>query len=180
VSPAYEKAPVRLRESTPADLRSIEALYPLAFPDEGLVQLVRRLLQDPAITLSLVAVDETGIAGNIIFTRCRLDGEGLRAALLAPLAVTPQHQKQGVGTALVRAGLERLREEGVHAVFVLGDPAYYRRFGFSPERSVSAPYPIPPEWADAWQSQRLGKGTGSLGGILQVPDTWLDPALWSP
>lgn len=177
---APDKAPVTIRESVPADARAIESLYPLAFPDENLLPLVRKLLLDPMGTLSLVAVVGSEIAGNVIFTPCSLDDGKTRAALLAPLAVAPDHQRQGTGSALVRAGLERLREDGIQAVYVLGDPAYYGRLGFSPERSVSAPYPIRPEWADAWQSQRLDEAAGPLSGALQVGDAWLDPALWLP
>lgn len=171
---------IRIRQSTPADWRSIEAIYPLAFPDEDLVQLVHRLLRDAAHTISLVAVTETGIAGNIIFTRCTLDAGGVQAALLAPLAVLPDHQGQGLGSALIRTGLERLREEGAEVVYVLGDPAYYGRFGFTPDRSVGTPCPVSPEWADAWQSLCLADKVVSLTGTLRVPETWLDPALWSP
>lgn len=173
-------APVRIRESIPDDSTAIASLYPLAFPDEVLLPLVRNLLEDAVDALSLVAVIDSRIAGNIIFTRCCLDGGTLRAALLAPLAVAPDQQAQGIGSALVRAGLERLREEGIEAVYVLGDPAYYGRFGFSPEDSVRTPCPIPPEWADAWQSQRLRDAPEPSSGTLQVPDVWLDPALWSP
>jgi putative acetyltransferase len=180
VSAASEEAPVRIRGSVPADSRSIEALYPLAFPDEDLLQLVRILLLKPAITISLVAVEDSRISGNIIFTRCALNGGRDRAALLAPLAVAPDRQKQGIGSALVHAGLERLKGLGIQAVYVLGDPAYYGRFGFSPERSVKTPYPIPAKWADAWQSQRFGVAAEPLSGTLHLPDFWLDPALWAP
>ena len=179
MSEAHDRTRIRLKESAPADSRSIQAIYPRAFPDEDLVQLVHRLLQDRTKTISLVAVTETGISGNIIFTRCTLDGGG-RAVLLAPLAVVPEHQKQGLGSALVRAGLERLQNEEIEAVYVLGDPAYYGRFGFRPERSVRTPLPIPPEWADAWQSLYLSDAPVPSSGTLQVPETWLDPALWAP
>jgi putative acetyltransferase len=102
-----------------------------------------------------------------------------QAALLAPLAVDPIHQKQGVGSALIQAGLRRLREEAFSMVCVLGDPAYYGRFGFKTESSIGTPYPIPPEWSDAWQSQRLVDAAGNVGGKLSLPRYWLDPALWS-
>ena len=177
---AADKAPLRIRENVPADARAIESLYPLAFPDEDLLPLVRKLLRDSMNTLSLVAVSGSEIAGNVIFTHCTLDDGKVRAALLAPLAVLPDHQRQGTGSALVRAGLERLREDGIQAVYVLGDPAYYRRLGFSPERAVSTPCPMPPEWSDAWQSQRLVEAAAPLSGPLQVADAWLDPVLWLP
>ena len=84
-----------------------------------------------------------------------------------------------MGSALVREGLRRLQSEGIGMVYVLGDPAYYARFGFLPERSVETPYPLPSEWADAWQSLRLMDAIGPAGGKLSLPRLWLDPALWS-
>jgi putative acetyltransferase len=169
-----------IRESEPSDFPAIEALYPRAFPGEDLLALVKELLEDRANTISLVATSDSTVVGNIIFTRGSVDGENAELALLAPLAVAPECQRQGIGSALVGSSLRRLRAEGIAAVYVLGDPAYYGRLGFRPERSVSPPYPLPTEWADAWQSQALGKGAAPSGGTLRLPDCWLDPALWSP
>ena len=168
-----------IRCSARSDAQAIEDLYPRAFPDEDLLPLVRDLLEVPDTTVSLVAIIDSSLAGSIFFTRCGVGGTEQKAALLAPLAVAPEWQRQGVGTALVRAGLQRLREEGVSVVYVLGDPAYYGRLGFSAERSVRTPYPLPTDWADAWQSQRLGDDGAPEGGPLSLPDYWLDPALWS-
>ena len=170
---------LELRESVRSDERSIKALYPRAFPDEDLLPLVGDLLEHRDSTISLVASIDSGIVGNIIFTTCAADGGQQEAALLAPLAVAPEWQRQGIGSALVRAGLRRLREEGIGVVYVLGDPAYYGRLGFSAERSVRTPYPLPPEWADAWQSQCLGDAVALDGETLSLPAFWLDPRLWS-
>ena len=63
---------------------------------------------------------------------------------------------------------------------VLGDPAYYGRFGFVPEESVTPPYPLPEEWADAWQSLRREPATILEDGALSLPAAWMDPALWGP
>jgi len=171
--------PFAIRASGTRDRATIEALYPAAFPDEDLLPLVRDLLRDPAIAISLVAEDSSGVIGNIIFTRSSVTGNEGGAALLAPLAVAPTCQGQGIGTALVREGLRRLETEGIGLVFVLGDPAYYGRFGFRHEAFVSAPYPLPAEWADAWQSRCLGDAVARASGKLLLPDVWLDPALWS-
>ena len=168
-----------IRHSVPSDRDAIEALYPRAFPDEDLVPLVRDLLEEGNGTVSLVAFIDSSLVGNIIFTKCAADAGRPKSALLAPLAVAPEWQRQGIGSSLVRTGLRQLREEGISAVYVLGDPAYYGRLGFSPERSVRTPYPLPPEWADAWQSQTLGDVVGPAGGELSLPEVWLDPALWS-
>ncbi|MEM8699183.1 MAG: N-acetyltransferase, partial [Pseudomonadota bacterium] len=75
-------------------------------------------------------------------------------------------------------GVERLREIGTRQIFVLGDPAYYRRFGFRPEKAVTPPCPIPEDWAPAWQSLTLSDPIAQ--GKLHVPAPWLTPAYWAP
>ncbi len=173
------EAELEIRESADQDRAGIEALYPRAFPDEDLLPLVRDLVREPALTLSIVAVADSVVVGNVIFTKCVVDGWGGQGALLAPLAVAPKHQKQGIGSALVRDGLRRLEEAGIGLVFVLGDPAYYGRLGFRAETSVETPYPLPADWADAWQSLRLGDASAPDSGKLSLPGFWMDPALWS-
>ena len=169
---------MQVRESTAADIPGIVALYPRAFPEEDLVPVVRALLEDPPNRMSLVATIDEAIAGNVIFTSCGVEDSDAKVALLAPLAVAPDFQKQGIGSALVRDGLRRLKEAGFDLVCVLGDPAYYGRFGFVPERHVETPYPIPPEWADAWQSLQLDPAV-RLQGRLAVPSQWQHKELWS-
>ena len=115
-----------------------------------------------------------------MFTLCGLAGSSFRAALLGPLAVAPAWQRQGIGSAIVRAGLQRLKDADVDLVCVLGDPAYYGRFGFVPETLVEPPFSLPAEWGGAWQSHYLGDTTVSGSGKLTVPPQWLQPAVWSP
>jgi putative acetyltransferase len=170
------------RESRPADRAALDRLYAAAFPEEELRPLVRALLQDTPGVLSLVAADaDTGrLVGHVALTPCRLaPGDG-RVALLGPLAVTPDRQRRGVGRALVAAGLARLRADGAVRVFVLGDPDYYRHFGFAPERAVAPPYPLPAAWRDAWQALALAQSPAPLQGTLSVPAAWADPAYWAP
>lgn len=171
---------LQIRESHPADAADIEALYPEAFPEEELLPLVRDLLADTDAVTSLVATIDRQIAGHVVFAACGVSGSGVRAALLGPLGVTPSRQKQGIGSAMVRIGLRRMQGTGVGLVCVLGDPKYYSRFGFLPEADVEPPYPLPAEWAGAWQSRRLGNDQTSCAGKLLVPDQWLSPALWLP
>lgn len=170
---------VAIRPGTPEDSGGIEAIYPLAFPDEELLPLVRDLLAAPDVITSLVAEIDGDVVGHVIFSRCGIDGTTSGASLLGPLAVTPSRHGRGVGSTLVRAGLKLLENANVQSVFVLGDPAYYGRFGFEAERGVEAPYPMPSEWASAWQSIRLFDSVAPLEGKLTVPEQWRDPALWS-
>jgi putative acetyltransferase len=169
---------VQVRDSTGEDIPAVVALYPRAFPEEDLVPLVTALLEDTSIRMSLVATMDGQIIGNVIFTTCGVEGDSVSVALLAPLAVAPDCQRQGVGSALVKEGLNRLTEAGCDLVCVLGDPAYYGRLGFTPESSIEAPYALPPEWTDAWQSQRLGD-VASCAGKLLVPAQWQHAGLWT-
>ena len=171
---------IEVRESMQVDLVAIESLYPEAFPDEDLLPLVRDLLQEAPVALSLVGTIDSRLVGHMIFTRCSVAGSSDRSALLGPLAVEPAWQRRGVGSAIVRNGLRRLQYEDVSQVFVLGDPAYYGRLGFLPESRVAPPYTLPTEWEGAWQSQGLRGTTTSYPGKLSLPQPWLKSSLWSP
>lgn len=175
-----ERDRIEIRESAAGDLPALDALYPAAFADEDLRPLIHQLLglKDPG--LSLVAWVGEALAGHVFFTHCGLSGGDTKVSLLAPLAVLPGCQRKGVGSALVRAGIERLRDVGVDRIFVLGEPAYYGRFGFAPEPDITPPYPLPDEWRDAWQSVAPGEATRSFRGALIVPPPWREPALWAP
>ena len=169
---------MQIRESTSDDIAGILAMYPRAFPDEDLVPVVSELLSDAPIRISLVATIDDRIVGNVIFTTCGVEGSDVEVAMLAPLAVAPDCQRQGIGSALVHDGLRRLREAGFGRVCVLGDPAYYGRLGFTTETKIDSPYPLPAEWATAWQSQALGHAEAGAGRLL-VPPAWQHPELWS-
>ncbi len=171
---------VQIRESLPSDAASIEALYPDAFPDEDLLPVVKALLSDDSICLSLVAIADRALVGHVIFTTCSIDGRSEKVWLLAPLGVASVWQRRGVGSALVRQGLLRLESSGAAQVYVLGDPAYYGRFGFRTEAGVAPPYPLPVEWRGAWQSVSLNNDRPPAEGTLSVPPQWRQPALWGP
>jgi len=169
-----------IRETTSGDIAQVLALYPLAFPEEELRPVVLALLKGRSDVLSLAEFDGNALVAHVLFTICETEGLDRTGALLAPLGVVPSHQRRGVGSSLVHAGLERLEKRGIRQVFVLGDPAYYQRFGFSPERQVLAPYAIPEEWADAWQSMLLATQAPLAPGRLSLPEPWMNPALWKP
>ena len=171
---------IDIRDSLPSDVSSIETLYPDAFPDEDLLPVVGELLREEAGVLSLVGVADGALVGHVIFTACGVAGSTEEVSLLAPLAVASARQRQGIGSALVRAGLRRVEYAGVARVYVLGDPAYYGRFGFAPEDAVAPPYPLPEAWRGAWQSIGLRDTARPLQGKLSVPPPWRQPALWAP
>jgi putative acetyltransferase len=129
--------------------------------------------------LSLVAVSDDAVVGHVVFTICTVaDGAGA-VALLAPLAVLPGWQGQGVGSAIVGEGCRRMEEAGVDWVYVLGDPGYYGRFEFAADDGVDPPYPLPAEWRAAWQSLGLGERAVPARGKLWVPQPWRQENLWS-
>lgn len=170
---------IEVRESLPDDLVAIETLYPRAFPDEDLLPLVRQLLTEKTIVLSLVGIVDRTLVGHGMFTTCGVSGTNAAVALLGPLGVAPALQRQGVGSAIVSTGLQRLEDRGISNVYVLGDPAYYGRFGFEPDGQVAPPYPLPEEWHGAWQSLALHGDKPPLQGTLSVPQPWLQPRFWS-
>jgi len=141
---------------------------------------VQDLLNDSAVTTSLVGTIDAQIVGHVIFTQCNVAGNPVNVSLLGPLVVAPAWHRQGIGSAIIWAGFSELERAGVGRVFVLGDPAYYGRFGFQPESLVEPPYPLPPAWGGAWQSRGLGEATTPCSGKLSVPPQWLQPALWAP
>jgi putative acetyltransferase len=93
--------------------------------------------------LSLVAVEEGLIVGHVLISRMQAEGDGrpYRAVGLAPVAVLPERQKQGIGSVLIREALDRLRAQGEEIVFLVGESAYYRRFGF--DAATAAPFASP-------------------------------------
>lgn len=169
-----------VRDSHAGDLPQLERLYPGVFPGEDLLALVRSLMLETPGVLSLVAVAGDVAVAHAVFTHCGLGDRTHGAALLGPLAVAQTWQRRGIGRTLVRAGLDRLRGEGVGRVCVLGVPGYYARFGFAPERAIAPPFTLPAEWRDAWQSLGLNGAPGPPRGRLSVPPAWQDQRLWAP
>jgi putative acetyltransferase len=134
---------VTIRPETPADIPAIHAVNQAAFAQPDEADLVDRLREESAVLLSLVAESEDSIAGHILFTR--MWAGDTPAAALAPVAVDPARQRQGIGAALIRDGLERLRAAGERIVIVVGHPGYYPRLGFSTARAAALGHPFPPE-----------------------------------
>jgi putative acetyltransferase len=138
---------MQIREEAPSDHEQVAALLDLAFGGSDESSLVARLRAEAAVIAALVAVEEVTILGHVLFSELPIETENgpVRAAALAPLAVAPKHQRQGIAAALVRAGLEACRDRGVTAAVVLGDPDYYPRFGFSAQaaQNLRAPFSGP-------------------------------------
>jgi putative acetyltransferase len=148
-----------IRAESPEDIPAIREVNRLAFGQEDEGALVDALRNGGYGIASLVAEDGGRIVGHIFFSRLVIEADGrtIEAAALAPMAVLPECQRQGIGSALVRAGLKSCRAAGIVAVVVLGHPDYYPRFGFSAEaaRGLISPFP---EAGDAFMALELVPG----------------------
>jgi putative acetyltransferase len=138
-------APVpRVRPQRGKDVPAVRALLVTAFGGTAEADLVERLRADGDLLLALVA-EQPDIVGYVAFSRLVVEGGGCAhpAIGLAPLAVAPAVQRQGIATLLVQTGVGMFTNAGEALVFVLGDPAYYGRFGFSPADGFHSRYAGP-------------------------------------
>lgn len=139
---------MRIRNENPADVAAVREVNLAAFDSPAEADLVDALRGHTFPYVSLVADDKGIIAGHILFTPVHLPGHPrARLMALAPMAVRPEFQRSGVGSALVVEGLHQAREAGAGAVVVLGHPAYYPRFGFVPasRHGIRCTYEVPDE-----------------------------------
>jgi len=176
---------LQIREAVETDLNDVLQIERLAFGYEKEADLVRGLLYDLSAkpVLSLLAFQKNRALGHILFTTAQLSGsqDSASIVILAPLAIVPDAQKQGIGGKLIEKGLELLSKSGVDLVFVLGHPEYYPRYGFKPagDLGFEAPYPIPDVHANAWMVQALWSGvTGIVSGKVICADVLNKPEHW--
>lgn len=146
-----------------------ESIYPAirnvlvsAFPTALEADLVERLRQDGDLALSLAATSDGEVAGHVAFSPLTAP---FRALGLGPVAVRPDKQRQGIGGRLIQTGLAHAEQAGWQAIFVLGDPAYYGRFGFSvaEARGFASPYAGPYFMVLALGRDGLPARSGDIG-----------------
>ena len=133
---------MNIREYAEADSGAVRKLLECAFPTPVEADLVEQLRLDGDNAIELVAEDQGAIVGHVFFSPVEAP---FRALALGPVAVAPERQRGGIGSALIDAGHDRARALGFEAVFVLGEPGYYRRFDYDPglARGFSSPYSGP-------------------------------------
>ena len=164
-----------IRPETADDLAAITRVTCAAFGGDEEARLVELLRTGRLLIASLVAVDDTGqVVGHIAFspvTIATADHER-QVASLAPMAVLPDCQRQGIGSALIAAGLQACRQAGYRAVIVVGHPAYYPRFGFSHTLVEGLANPFGA--GTAFMGMELGRGSLSDvdGGRVIYPDVF--------
>lgn len=142
--------PYQIRPETVADVAGIAEVNQLAFARPNEAYLVEQIRQSDRFipSLSLVAEVDGKVVGHILFSYVDLVGEQqLRVLALAPMAVHPTVQRQGIGSQLVEAGLAIADTMQEPLIIVLGHPAFYTRFGFKPsiQYGIKPPFPVPEE-----------------------------------
>ncbi|PCI82154.1 MAG: GNAT family N-acetyltransferase [SAR86 cluster bacterium] len=137
-----------IRAENKEDFAAVQAIHLSAFPEAGESKLVTRLRENAQPIISLVAEVDGELVGHILFSPVTLDSKSsLQLMGLAPMAVLPSQQRQGIGCALVKAGLAQCLLTKNGAVAVLGHPDFYPKFGFEPSTSfaIKSEYDVPAE-----------------------------------
>jgi len=151
-----------IRAEEQNDRAAVHAVNVSAFGTPSEANLVSALREQTQPVVSLIAEENGAVVGHIMLSPVSLSGHpDLKVMGLAPMAVAPEHQRKGIGSALVRAGLEQAKQLGFAAVVVLGHPEYYPRFGCSPSSrfGIDCEYEVPEEAFMAMELQ-----PGALGG----------------
>jgi putative acetyltransferase len=163
---------VVVRPESPGDRASVRVVNERAFPTPLEAHIVDAVRDRCADMISLVADVDGRVVGHVLFSPVRIDGARGRVdgMGLAPMAVLPEYQRQGVGSALVRAGLDLLRARSCPFVVVLGHPEYYPRFGFEPasRRGVVSQWPGVPD--EAFMVLALSASPDRLAGAAYYRD----------
>lgn len=161
---------VKIRSETSVDHEAIRQVNRLAFGQDAEARLVDELREGGYVRLSLVAEQGGKVVGHILFSDLPIITEGgnVAALTLAPMAVLPELQNQGIGSALVRRGLDECREQGHKIVVVLGHPHFYPRFGFSPK--LAEPLSSRFGGGEAWMAMELVPGAlDAAKGRVEYP-----------
>lgn len=177
---------ILIRETLSDDFLNIMEVEKMAFGYDKEAHLVAELLNDKTAEpiISLLAFSNDEAIGHILFTRATFEGQQEQPMMhiLAPLAVKPEYQREGIGGMLIKEGLRLLQEKGSKLVFVLGHKEYYPKYGFIPNASClgyMAPYPIAE--GEYWMVQpinpaglEIGKGKIKCSDVLNRPEHWRD------
>ena len=162
-----------IRQEASADASAIRHVNQQAFRQTEEADLVDTLRRRGAFTLSLVALLADQIVGHILFTPVQIESadSSFEAIGLGPMAVLPTHQRNGIGSRLVQAGLEECRRVGHGVVVVVGHPEYYPRFGFLPARRFGIRYEEEvPEEVFMVLELREGALAGRSGTVRYQPE----------
>jgi putative acetyltransferase len=163
-----------IREERPEDFDEVRHVHRLAFGQDAEGRLVDLLRERGGAVVSMVAVDDStgAVIGHALFSRIQIETDAgyVSAMSLAPMAVAPIWQKRGVGSRLVRRGLDECLGRGEKIVCVLGHAHYYPRFGFSPE--LAKPL-LGPHDGPEWMALELVPGAlRGVAGKVRYPEAF--------
>ncbi|MCD4704437.1 MAG: N-acetyltransferase [Methanosarcinaceae archaeon] len=177
---------IQIREANRSDFDDVMKIEKEAFGQDEEAEIVSQLLKDKSAepVMSLLAFKDTEAVGHILFTKAKIEANEPSPSIyiLAPLAVKPEYQRQGIGGMLINEGFKKLKEIGAEMVFVLGHESYYPRYGFKPNAGsfgFAATYPILDKNADAWMVYPLSsKWTNKVTGRVVCADALNKPEYW--
>lgn len=134
---------VEIREERLDDIAAIRQVHTCAFEQDQEANIVDALRANSAVLLSLVAVVGGRVVGHILYSPASLGC--LTGAALGPMAVLPEHQRRGIGSALIESGKRKIQQAGYPFIVVVGHPEYYPRFGFRPSsgHGISCEWDVP-------------------------------------
>jgi len=168
---------VIIRKEEKKDLKRVYEVNRLAFQQENESKLIEKIRNTENFVpeLSLVAEVDDEIVGHILFSKIKIKGKSVFESLaLAPMAVIPKFQKQGIGGKLIKRGLQEAKKLGFDSVIVLGHEKYYPRFGFEKASSwnIKCPFDVPDE---AFMGIELTKEAfKDKAGTVKYPDEFME------
>jgi putative acetyltransferase len=165
---------IRIRQEVDTDFQNVYELISASFGRENEAKLVDNLRVSNALVpaLSLVALINNKIVGHILLSKIVIINDyqtEFESLALAPLSVEPEYQKRGIGSTLIKAGIEKAKELNFKSVIVLGHKAYYPKFGFMPadKWSIKAPFTVNRESFMA--IELVTDGLKNVSGIVKYP-----------
>ena len=174
---------MNIRIALQTDLQAIGAICLAAFEkDENvLIANVAQQITSEARSsqsYSLVAEQDGAVVGFIAFTQLAIESD-ITGFLLAPLAVHPKHQRSGIGTSLIKTGIDTLTKQSVDFLFTYGDPDYYGRFGFNTTDAAKFIPPYPLEYDFGWIGMKLRQTHAPTEPVsFGCVPTLMNEALW--
>jgi predicted N-acetyltransferase YhbS len=175
---------MQIREANIKDAGGIKQLHLEAF-DNSEAELISHfavnLLHEKTATkiISLVAIDNDLMIGHTAFSPVFLDSTNEHFGyILAPLAVLPAYQRNGVGSTIVKHGLDTISSLGGFLVFVYGDPRYYYRFGFTTDLAQNFTPPYTLQYPEGWQAMKLNSTVFPKGGKFKCVNSLNESKLW--
>jgi putative acetyltransferase len=174
---------MNIRQSLETEKEQLRKLHLETFGKEegdSVSTLTIQLLEDPTAQplLSLIAEQNNQILAHILFTKVRIEGHQTHGGyILAPLAVSKECQRSGIGKKLIQTGLDMLKKQGAEFVLVLGDPAYYSLSGFHTNHQIKPPYELP--YPEAWMAQELISGVlANISGTVRCAGALNEREYW--